>query len=324
MDTRGQISREGGLNRNRIKILARILFGVLILCLLFYKIGFDKIAESLSRMNLWALPLAVVFFVLFLVFSSLGSWVLLKPFSRLSFRGFLPCYLPSWAIGLFLPGKLGEASIIYFLKRKKMPIGQGTAFFVTVKTVTILALGIVASTGFFTFFAFRAAVQLLFLLMALIAGFISMLLSGIGKRLIRKILPRKIQETFAGFFLAFSAYFKEHKALLGLSLACKLLAFGSVAVMNYCIFSIGLDVWIPLHKILQISAMETFSALIPISINGLGIRQAAGIYLYGLLGVGAPVVASSQIVGWVLIYLFGSLCLLFRLGPVDAPSQMDL
>ena len=51
--------------------------------------------------------------------------------------------------------------------------------------------------------------------------------------------------------------------------------------------------------------METFSALIPITVNGLGLRQALGIYLYGLLGINAPVVASTQIVGWVVIYLFG-------------------
>ena len=43
------------------------------------------------------------------------------------------------------------------------------------------------------------------------------------------------------------------------------------------------------------------------TVNGLGIRQALGIYLYGLLDISAPVVASSQIIGWVMIYIFGVL-----------------
>lgn len=89
--------------KNKIKILARILFGGLILFGLFFKIGLDKIVESLAHLNLWALPLAIGFFVMFLWLSSLGSWVLLRAFSPLSFREFLPCYFPSWAIGLFLP-----------------------------------------------------------------------------------------------------------------------------------------------------------------------------------------------------------------------------
>ncbi len=92
---------------------------------------------------------------------------------------------------------------------------------------------------------------------------------------------------------------------MSVSLGIKLLGFGCIAVMNYTIFAVGLNVRIAVFKILQISTMETFSALIPVSVNGLGIRQAMGIYLYGLLGVDAPIVASSQIVGWILIYLFG-------------------
>lgn len=291
--------------KNRIKTLARIFFGGLLLFGLFYMIGFDEIAESLTGLKLWVLPLALILFVMFLGLSSLGSWVLLRAFSPLSFREFLPCYLPSWAIGLFLPGKLGEMSIVYYLKNRDIAIGQGTAFFVVGKTVTVLALGIVASTGFFTFFSFRVAIQLFLLLVVILGSFIFFLLSSFGRNFIKKVLPAKIREKFTGFFSAFSLYFIKYKGLMGLSLGIKLLGFGCIAVMNYTIFAVGLNVRISVLKILQISTMETFSALIPISINGLGIRQAMGIYLYGLLGVNAPIVASSQIVGWVLIYLLG-------------------
>jgi uncharacterized protein (TIRG00374 family) len=279
---------------------------VLIFFGLFYKIGFDRIAESLGRLNLWALPLAGGLFVLFLCLSALGSWVLLRAFSRLSFWKFLPCYLPSWALGLFLPGKLGEVSIVYYLKKRDIAVGQGTAFFVVGKTLTVLALGIIASTGFFTFFSFRMAVQLLLLLVVVLGGFISFLLSSFGKAIAKKTLPAKIQQKFAGFSSAFSSYFQTHKGLLSLSLGIRLLGYSCVAGISYFIFAVGLNVHLSIFKILQISSMETFSTLIPISVNGLGIRQALGIYLYGLLGVNAPIVASSQIVGWVIIYLFGA------------------
>ncbi len=309
--------------KNRIKILARILFGGLILFGLFFKIGLDKIVESLAHLNLWALPLAIGFFVMFLWLSSLGSWVLLRAFSQLSFREFLPCYLSSWALGLFLPGKLGEVSIVYYLKKRDIAVGQGTAFFVTGKTVTVFALGMVASSGFFTFFSFRVAVQLFLLLVAVLGGFVFFLLSAFGRKVIRKILPEKTRERFAGFFSAFSSYFRKHKGLLVVSLGIKLLGFGSIAVMNYFIFSVGLNVRILVFKILQISTMETFSTLIPVSVNGLGIRQAMGIYLYGLLGVNAPIVASSQIIGWVLIYLFGVIVFIWP-RPSLRPSQDGL
>jgi hypothetical protein len=213
---------------------------------------------------------------------------------------------------------------VYFLKKKDLSIGIGTAFFVVGKTVTILGLGLIAATGFFTFFVFRVGLQLFLILLLLIAVFFFMLLSDFGKRVIRKVFPRKIQEMFTGFLSAFSDYFKAHKGKIGLSLIFKLAAISCVAVMNSFIFAVGLDVRIAVYKILQVNAMETFSALIPISINGLGVRQALGIYLFGRLGVEAPLVASSQIVGWVLIYIFGVVSLLFRLGPVDPPSQVDL
>ena len=308
----------------RTQALIRVLIGLVILLLLFYKVGFDRIAESLSRLNLWALPWAILFFSFYLLLGSLGSWVLLKPFSPMSWLEFIPCFLPSWAIGLFFPGKLGEASIVYYLKKKEIPLGRGTAFFVVGKTLTVCALGMVAATGFFTFFPLRAALQLLLLLLAILGAFFFVLLSGFSRKWMRRMLPKKIQETFSGFLSDFSLYFREHKGLLALSLVFKLFSFGAVAGMNYWIFDVGLGVRIPVHQILQISTIETFSALIPVSINGLGVRQAAGIYLYGLIGVDAPIVASSQIVGWVLIYLFGAAAWLLRFGPVDPPSKVDL
>jgi len=64
---------------------------------------------------------------------------------------------------------------------------------------------------------------------------------------------------------------------------------------------------ITFYKILMISAIGTIVGLIPISMNGLGIRQGTSIYLYGLMGIPSQTVASMQIIGLVLIYIMGIL-----------------
>ena len=290
-----------------LKNLIKLFIGLIILFAVFYKIGFSEILGTLISVNLWVLPLIVLFQTIFVFIGALDAWILLKPISKISYFEFLKCYVPAWSIGLFVPGKFGEASIIYFLKKKGVSVGQGTAVFVIEKLITLIVLGLTASFGFFIFFSYQIAMKLFgFLIAAAILGFI-ILFSNFSRNLIRRIFLRKYQKMFTGFSRTTFGYLNNNKSLLFFSFIFNFLRWIVGSYVWYLIFLLGFNVYIEFYKILMISAIGTIVGLIPISMNGLGIRQGTSIYLYGLMGIPSQTVASMQIIGLVLIYIMGIL-----------------
>jgi uncharacterized membrane protein YbhN (UPF0104 family) len=206
------------MNKN-IKNLIKLAIGLSILFFLFYKIGFAKIWGTLISVNPWVIPMIIVIHVSFIFLGALNSWLMLQPIKRISYIEFMKCYIPSWVIGLLAPGKIGEASIVYFLKKKGFSIGSATAVTVMDKAISLLVIAFIASLGFFILFPTDIAVIFLGILIG--GGIIGLLIiSSFGRNLIRKIILKKYQGLFSGFANTFFDIIKwtRHKARLYLIL----------------------------------------------------------------------------------------------------------
>ncbi len=70
-------------------------------------------------------------------------------------------------------------------------------------------------------------------------------------------------------------------------------------VLNMYIYTVVLSSMgfsLPLWKVMAASAMVSFAASLPISVNGWGVREISSIYAFGLLGVDAPSATAASIV----------------------------
>ena len=74
-------------------------------------------------------------------------------------------------------------------------------------------------------------------------------------------------------------------------------------------FSLGAD--IPLLTLILISGLENVSNSIPLTINGLGIKQAVGIYVFSALGISPVITGARYATGLFIQYSFGFLSTLF-------------
>jgi len=66
---------------------------------------------------------------------------------------------------------------------------------------------------------------------------------------------------------------------------------------------------------------------LPISINGLGVREGFGVYLYGKIGLGHELAFSISLIAYavgVVVSLIGGCIFLFRSGIKQTPQQPDL
>ncbi len=88
----------------KFSTIVKLLIGVFLLGILYYKIGFSNIYQTLIRINL---PLALLSVIVFYgLFFFLGAWnlkILLDPLKKLSWKRLFEYYCLSWSFGLFVP-----------------------------------------------------------------------------------------------------------------------------------------------------------------------------------------------------------------------------
>lgn len=285
--------------------LIKISLGIVILLILFYKLGINEVLGKLKVINFWFLIPIYLLILVSILFSTTGMFVLLKPLKRkIPFSTLYRYISVSWAIGLFFPGKVGELSLLYFFKKHKINIGTGGSVWLIDKIISVFVIGVLSIIGFLIFFGKSQTLLLviaLVLLFALIFGFMG---SAKLRKLVEKIVLRKYAVHFKGFSKNFFSYFKEHRGALLINL---LVTSARTILDSFMIFLMFLSfkAVIPLFYILLIWAIEVIVSLIPITPSGSGIKQSVGAYLYSIIGVALPVIGARYVIELVVRYTTG-------------------
>jgi len=261
----------------------KIIIGVSILFFLVYKIGFRAILSMIESINLYYLPPIFLFYFTSFALGSYAIKLLADPLKKgLPYFKILKYYLLKWALSLLLPGRVGEASLIYFLKKEGIEVGGGTALFLLDKLITLLFLVITAIFSFFLFFSFSDSIML-----AIITLFFSLI----------------------GLFFIFSRIGSKKYLIKVISNAAVTLVKLIVdSVVTFLLF-ISLGEVVPIWIIFIITSVIVILSLIPLSVNGLGIRESVAVFLYSKIGVEAAVVVGAYILLLIINYLIALVCL---------------
>jgi len=199
------------LPRKHLVTALKILLGISILFVIFLKIGYREIWLVFKEVDLIIIPVLLVCHILTILIGALSQWILIRPLYKIPYFEYLRCYYPAWAIGLFAPGKIGEASVVYFLSKKGISPGHGTAILVFEKFISFSVVGLLASLGFFLFFPFQIAIKFLGLVMAIAIVALIMILSPFGRNIFKKFILRKHQDIFTGFSKTIFTHLRQHK-----------------------------------------------------------------------------------------------------------------
>jgi uncharacterized protein (TIRG00374 family) len=218
-----------------------------------------------------------------------------------------------WSVGAFAaavtPGKVGDAVRAVYLSRD-----TGRNFgecFLTVfidrllDLVTILVAGVITTLIFSYYYIKLPSVWLVILFVLGILFVLYMLMHrNLMRRLIgplfRALAPDKYREEltthFHSFYDSLGVYAREWKKTL-IAAVLTLMFWTGVVMLAYTVtWVLGIDV--SLRFVFLIMPVVTFVELIPISISGLGTRDATAIYFFSVVG-GAGVEAA----GFSIMYL---------------------
>ena len=296
--------------------LLKLVLGVIILALVFVKIGWKDIVLALSHTSWLSFFFAFLLFLLSVVIAAVNIKIILDPFFKIPFPSVLNYFLISNRIAsLFLPGRIGEYSIVFlFKKRYAVPLGISSAAVTMDKLITLAVSGLIAFAGFFYFFNLSFALQSLYVLLALFVV-LGVLLMPFSRNFIKKYILRKYAAHLVGFSATIFSYYKNNRTALACDFILTIVRSVIIALSAYFMFA-ALGVYPPLLFIIGIGGIETVSTLLPITINGLGVKQSIGIYLYTLIGVDPAVSAARYVLGFIINYGFALLSLIIIKNPV--------
>jgi len=294
------------LLNKKTTVLIKAIISIAILLFLFYKIGITTITNTLLTSNLSYLPLILLTLVLIFILHTITLKITLDPIKRIGLWQMFKYYSLSYAIGLFVPGKVGEFSIIYLFKKKGVDIGKGTAVCILDKFITLITLSIIAIIGFILYLPAAIATKLITIIIIMVIASIIIVFSKRSRQLVKKYILRKYTAYFTGFSKTLFLYLKQHKLILTANFILTILKWVVTALSYLYVFQ-SFNTHVPFLDIFLITGLSVIIALIPISISGLGVRELSAVYFFKLIGISSTITFSTFIFYDILSYIIAAI-----------------
>ena len=290
--------------------IAQIVAGIVILSILLFSVGIQEILKTVAQVNLDYFFAALVFYGLTLILGTLSIFYLLKGITKkITFGQVFKSHILSSSIGLLFPGKVGEASLVYYLKKDKVQLGKGSSVFIVNKAITTLVMCMLAVIGAGVYIGTTMAIKLgaLVFTLAIIGGVI--VSTTWAKNIVKKILGKHATK-FQGIITTTKTFWGKNRKWAMMNVIATILRWFARGMLIWCLFK-GLGVTIGVMAILLVLALETLVAVIPITINGLGTKHAVAVYVYqGLFSILPEITLGRLILGHVIRYGVAGIALL--------------
>ncbi len=296
--------------RNKFKLLGLMLFGYIL-----YRTDLEEILNALQNVS-WPVYFAVFFISVPTIFLKALRWKLLIPHGEHAVVKTLDAWRLYWIAifwGAVTPGKVGELFKVKYLINRGITAGEAAAATLIDRIMDMILLlllvyaGIVFySTGFtndvFLFSLILAAGLLLLIILYFLRKHVQIVFLILTKKLLARSKAEKIGLETKNMFHAVSRYPAK---LWFTGFAITLATWLLFVFQRYVVaLSMGLEIDLIYYSITMF--IMAFVTLIPVSIEGIGTRDAVLIYMLGDAGIdSAQAIALSALI--LIIMLFNTL-----------------
>lgn len=281
------------------RFFLRLALSVGLIILVISRIDLREAVEVFGSANLFRV--VVSFLVLMaLVFYSAYRWYFLLSEEAKKKVGYSVVLKMTWvggALGMFLPGIVGIDGIKIAGVANTSGASHAFASVFVDRLLGIFSLGLFVLLGLMVYPEFQQpivlALSFFFVILALL--FLPVATSRFMRRETfrwsRLLLPKKIQRILFPVIFRVTREFRIYrgnpvKLLVGLLLA---IGFQAVRIINVAIVCWAFDVSVPIGFLIVVIPLVLFLQLLPISISGIGVREASLVFFFGKIGIAAPV-----------------------------------
>jgi uncharacterized protein (TIRG00374 family) len=281
--------------RDKIINLLKIVISIGLVAWAFTKIDLKLVAAELAAANPWSILVALALFEVAIIINGVKWQVLLRAQGvRVPFGALLQFLFTGFFFNNFLPANVGGDVIRgYGLARYTDRAADAAVSVVVDRIVGLIAYmstALVAAVILVNLSAGEDLQQLEWVafvaLLALLVGFATLL-----SRRVRAVLSRffamrllsPLAPLWSRISGAFDAYRFQYRAL-ALAFGLGLLGIVCTALVNWFL-SQSMGGLMPLPTIFLLNPLIALTLMLPISIGGIGVSQAAYPFFYGLAGV---------------------------------------
>lgn len=306
----------------KIPKITKVIISLTLLIIIISFIGPKKLIDTISKINLiYLIPVILLYLSTFIV----GAWnidILLRGINKnIKFLKLVKYIIISWSLGLITPGKVGDFSIIYFLKKEKVKIGQGFAIILIDKAITVFVLLLFALLTAIILLTKKEAVLIIGVMILTITIGLLILTKKIRSIIKNKIL-REYSKKFKGFYKTIELIRKNNKKEITYNFILTIFKWFLSSIDVMLIF-LALGSKANIFMITIISASLTILNLIPITFHGIGLKEGTGIYLYGLIGIPGEIVITSYITFNILAYGLAAIALYLLAGEIEKTKKIS-
>tara|TARA_Y100000310_G_scaffold326617_1_gene391757 strand:- start:199 stop:1182 length:984 start_codon:yes stop_codon:yes gene_type:complete len=285
--------------------IIKLILTVGIFAVLLSFVGIDKLVTTMKRLNLNYIPLILLLSFLHFFIGTLNLKILISPLSNIPYKTLFKYHALSWAVGTFVPGRLGEFGLVYFLQDHHISIGEGTAITTIDKLITVLTLGLLSMYGLFFFLDPVQASSYLVTLFVGIGAVLFLIFTNLGRSIIIRLM-RGFSANFKGFSRTLFYYLREERFILGLNFVLTVIKWLVMTVLIFVLL-LAFDVHISFWLVFLANVSTMIISQIPITINGIGLKESVATVLYFRIGVPTFITLSVYIITLIITYLQSTL-----------------
>jgi hypothetical protein len=279
---------------------ARLLVSLGLMALVFYKLDLSEFVGLMRGARLLYITAAVALIIGDLV---LGAYRWQRLLRALGISVPLSTLTASYFVGLFfnnfLPTSMGGDVVrIYDVARYSRQPSASAASVVAERALSALAQGLIALVGLALGYevAKRFAGEIAAIFAVLCLVLVALLLGDHWGRKI-SLLRGRVMEALGSI-----SFCLRDKSLALWVVFVSLFFHAVIVLINYAIFlALGADV--SLAYCFLVIPIILFITLLPVSINGLGIREWAYIYFFGRLGLSMAEAVAASLLFFILLIL---------------------
>jgi uncharacterized protein (TIRG00374 family) len=273
-------------------------------------IGPRELVDTFRRASPAWLALVVGLSFVWLSLGALNVWILLRRLASVSFRTFYGVYITSWGTSLLLPGQLGDATQVIFLKQHSVPAASSSASYLLDKAVSLSWLVLVATYGIGRYVsAFEPWWLLSFvglLVLSAITGVVILRRVAVGARGWLSQLKSIVDSLLDQLLM-----YRDHMDALTLNISLSIVKWIVMAFMYLAAFyAFGLP--IDFEAVATIPVMSSLVGYIPVTVGGVGTMEWTAVLLFEQLGADNSTVFSVYLVLRSVLIVTALLILSFR------------
>ena len=302
------------INKGFISLI-KLSISLILLVYLFYKVDISILANTIKNASIVFLIFAFALKLLSIAVNSKLWYTLLQPFcSKLSRLRLFSLYLMSYFFNSFTPGGIGgDAMKIYELSQEQ----NNKTLVITMSVVLERCVGLFVSLTLASIAVIIGMNLVDIEIKLLVWGILVFYLLGIflvssQKSPILRVTAMRSIVIFLIKILNIERIVKEiqdsihmyknsHSVMIKAVLTS--LAFWIITVMNVWVIAISLNLNAPLHYFFIAVPLIAILIMLPISIQGLGVREVAYVYFFTQVGVSAEAALSMSLIslGFMLL-----------------------